>query len=152
MKSTRRRIFIFFWIAFCIYLISLILPYSIKEIADYYGGQPVIEKVYDNGIDSVIPVFCVIPILILTVLIYVKHTNITRWITFVLSSLMIFPILPLLYFVTTFCLWCKSYPGIGFYLNCVAFILFLITAIIKFRIPAEKSKQAKKVDVLDDFN
>lgn len=151
MKTKRRRISIIFWTAFCIYLIGLILPYTFTEIQNYSGNNPITERAYDNGVDKMFPLFCLLPISILIVLIYVKHTNFTRWTTSIISILMVFPFLPFLYFVVTFSLYSKTYPAIGFYVNCIAFILILIVAIIKFRIPAERNQQSTKVDVLDDF-
>lgn len=151
MKSKRRLIFFLFWIAFCMYLISLALPYTVRERQNYSGTTPITERAYDSGIEAVIPVFCLLPILILIILIYVKHTNFIRWSTLIISFLMVFPVLPFLYFVSTFSLFGKAYPAIGFYVNCISFILFLIAAVIKSNIPVEKNKQLTTVDVLDDF-
>jgi hypothetical protein len=149
MKSKRKRIYFLFWFAFCVYLISLVVPYTVYE--EYFEDTQTTEKVYSSGIEEVLPTFCLIPIVILIILIYVKHTNLTRWITLILSSLLIFPMLPLLYLTTVFSFFRQSDPSIGFYLNGIAFILFLIVAIIKFRIPAERNKQVSEVDILDDF-
>lgn len=148
MKAKNKRVFLLFWIAFAIYITSLILPYE-THTCDYGKGEPEIKVV--SGIELTLPLFSLVSIIPLIILIYIKHNHITRWLSIILSFSLVFPMIPFLFFITTLSIFCDTNTEIGVYIYSVASILFLIAMIIKFRIPVERKMNANTVDVLDDF-
>lgn len=152
--SEKKLINILFWIAFSLYSISLILPYRIQtnsNVTISASVTPITPVEYESGIEHGIPLFSLIGIVLLIVLIYVKHTNFTRWSALFISILLTFPVLPFYLLTVSFCIYCSARPGIGFYLHCIASVLFLTAMISKFRMPYNRKKNDSLMDILDDF-
>lgn len=154
MTRQQKRAYFICWIACCIYAVSLILPYRV-ESTNYNVVTSVMpsddELKYIPGIELVAPLFSLVPILLLMVFNFVKHSNFTRWFVLISAVLLVIPAIPFYFLVAAFCLYCKSEAGLGLYLYAIASVLFLIAAIVKFRIPFERNRNFSTTDVLDNF-
>ncbi len=154
MNRQQKQATLICWIACCIYAVSLILPYRV-ESTNYSVVTSVMpsgdELKYTSGIELIAPLFSLVPILLLMVFNSVKHSNSSRWFILISAVLLAFPAIPFYFLVAAFCLYCKSEAGIGFYLHAIASVLFLIAAIVKFRIPFKRNRNFSTTDVLDNF-
>lgn len=142
-----------FWIGVTIYVLSLFLPFSIslvKNTFNLFGSYNPIqnpEPVY--GYKSV-AMYSLIPILTIYIC-FSKLTKFTRWLSLIVSILMLFPLFPFYLFTASYCLFCKKEPAVGVYLQIVPILLFLIAAIMYFRIPVLKSKNEIDTNELLDI-
>lgn len=154
MNKQQKQATLIFWIACCIYAVSLILPYRV-ESTNYNvvtGTMPSGDELkYISGIELIAPLFSLIPILLLMVFNAVQHSNFSRWFILISAILLVIPAVPFYFLVAAFCLYCKSEAGIGFHLYAITSVLFLIAAIVKFRIPFKRNKNVSTTDVLDNF-
>lgn len=152
--NKKRRSIILFWIAFLIYAISLLMPYQVQN-ANYAVTTSAIlsgdELKYSSGIELIVPLFSLIPIILLLIFIYRKHSGFTRWFTLIMAIILVVPIVPFYYLLAVFCLFCKSEPGIGFYLHCISSVLFLSAMIIRFKLPLECENLPSDTGILDSF-
>lgn len=149
--TKKKTVSLLFWIGFIIYFAGLFLPYEVitshNSVVLGYNNRE-----FKSGIELKVPFFSLIPIILMLVFIYVKHTNFSRWFSLIWSILLIFPLLPFYFFVANFCIFCDSEPGIGLYLHIPSCILFLSAMIVNFRIPVQRSQnELNKHELLDDF-
>lgn len=153
--TKKKTVRLLFWIALAIYIGSLFLPFRMILVSNTFQIVRTVHVPLQNpepqyGYEFV-PVISLIPIALIALCIFLKHTNFGRWSALIIAILMVFPLLPFYFFSADFCLFCKSEPAIGVYVQIPVTMFFLIATIINFRIPTIKINP-EKTNLLDNFD
>lgn len=101
------------------------------------------------------PLFHLLIIIPLTILAFLKHSTFTKWTSFVLSILlMILPFFLAFVYIPFVSIYCYTHYEIGPNVLIISSVFFLISALLKIRIPVETTaviKNDTSTDTIDNF-
>lgn len=125
---------------------SLFLPYNVKTT--HFLGQA--QRTSESGFDLVAPLLAMIPAILIMILHLIKHSMSTKVIVLILSILMVFPVAPIVWFVTIFSFYGNPQFHLGFYLFGISVIILFTASILKISTRVKRPTGLES-DLLDSF-